>query len=54
MDGVQLQCNNCDDDDDDDEPDIIVHKNKIRTCMLIDVANPGDKNEIKIEAEKVL
>jgi hypothetical protein len=56
--------NNDDDDDDDDDddnnnnnnnkPDIIIHNNKIGTCMLKDVANPGDRNVIKREAEKVL
>jgi hypothetical protein len=62
MDGVQLQCNNCNNsnnsnsnnNNNNNKPDIIIHNNKIRTCMLIDVANPGDRNVIKIEAEKDL
>jgi hypothetical protein len=32
--------------------DIIIHDNKQGTCMSIDVAIPGDRNVIKIEAEK--
>jgi hypothetical protein len=36
------------------KPDIIIHDNEKRTCMLIDVAIPGDRNVIKKEAEKVL
>jgi hypothetical protein len=35
------------------KPDII-HDNKQETCMFIDVANPGDRNVIKKEAEKIL
>jgi hypothetical protein len=38
-----------DDDDDDDD-----NNNIKRTCMLIDVAVPGDRNVIKTEAEKIL
>jgi hypothetical protein len=39
-------------DDDDDDND---NNNNIkRTCMLIDVAVPGDRNVIKKEAEKIL
>jgi hypothetical protein len=34
-------------------PDIIV-KNKDKTCLLIDVAIPSDKNVIQKEAEKKL
>jgi hypothetical protein len=36
------------------KPDIIIHYNKKGTCMLIDVAIPGDRNLIKKEAEKIL
>ena len=36
------------------KPDIIIRYNKKGTCMSIDVANPGDRNVIKKEAEKVL
>ena len=36
------------------KPDIIIRDNGKRTCMLIDVAIPGDRNVIKKEAEKVL
>jgi hypothetical protein len=58
-----------DDDDDNDDiininininnnnnkkPDIIIRDNENRTCMLIDVAIPGDRNVIKKEAEKIL
>jgi hypothetical protein len=34
--------------------DIIIRENEKRTCMLIDVAIPGDRNVIKKEAEKIL
>jgi len=33
---------------------IIIIDNEKRTCMLIDVANTGDRNVIKKEAEKIL
>jgi len=36
------------------KPDIIIRDNEKRTCMLIDVAFPGDRNVIKKEAEKIL
>jgi hypothetical protein len=36
------------------KPDIIIHDNEKRPCMLIDVAIPGDRNVIKKEAEKIL
>jgi hypothetical protein len=36
------------------KPDIIIHDNEKRTCMLLDVAIPGDRNVIKKEAEKIL
>jgi hypothetical protein len=36
------------------KPEIKVNDNKKGTCMLIDVAIPGDRNVIKKEAEKVL
>jgi len=36
------------------KPDIITSDNKQGTCMLIDVAIPGDRNVIKKEAEKIL
>jgi hypothetical protein len=36
------------------KPDIIVGDNEKRTCMLIDVATPGDRNVIKKEAENIL
>ena len=29
------------------KPDIIIRDNEKRICMLIDVANPGDRNVIK-------
>ena len=34
--------------------DIIIHDNKLGTCMLIDAANPGDRTVINKEAEKIL
>jgi hypothetical protein len=34
--------------------DIIIRDNEKRTCMLTDVALPGDRNMIKNEAEKIL
>jgi hypothetical protein len=36
------------------KPDILIWDNKKGTCMLIDVAIPGDGNVIKKEAEKIL
>ena len=36
------------------KPDIIIRDNEKRTCMLIDVAIPGDRNVSKKEAEKIL
>jgi hypothetical protein len=36
------------------EPDTIIRDNQKGTCMLIDVAIPGDRNVIKKEAEKIL
>jgi hypothetical protein len=35
-------------------PDCIMLYNKQGTCMLIDVANPANRNVIKKEAEKIL
>jgi hypothetical protein len=34
-------------------PDIIIRDNKQGTCILIDVAIPGDRNSIKKEGEKI-
>jgi hypothetical protein len=36
------------------KPHIIIRDNEKGTCMLIDVAIPGDRNVIKKEAEKIL
>ena len=36
------------------KPDIIIHDNKQGTCMLIDVAIPGDRNVVKRDAERIL
>jgi len=36
------------------KPEIIIHDDEKRTCMLIDVAISGDRNVIKKEAEKIL
>jgi hypothetical protein len=36
------------------KPDIIIRDNEKGTCMLIDVAIPGDRTPIKKEAEKIL
>ena len=36
------------------KPNIIIRDNEKRTCILIDVANPGDRNVTKKEAEKIL
>ena len=36
------------------KPDIIIRDNKQGTCMLLDVAIPGDRNVVKKEAEKIL
>jgi hypothetical protein len=36
------------------KPDVIIRDNEKRTCILIDVAIPGNRNVIKKEAEKIL
>ena len=36
------------------KPDIIIRDNEKRTCILIDVAIPVDRNVIKKEDEKIL
>jgi len=36
------------------QPDIIIHVNKQGTCMLIDVAIPGEKKVIKKGGGKIL
>jgi hypothetical protein len=36
------------------KPDTIIHDNKKGTCILMDVAIPGDRNVIKKEAEKIV
>jgi hypothetical protein len=36
------------------KPDIVMRNNERGTCMIIDVAIPGDRNVIKKEAEKIL
>jgi hypothetical protein len=36
------------------KPDIIIRDNERRTCTLIDVAIPGDRNVIKKEAKNIL
>jgi hypothetical protein len=36
------------------KPDITIWDNEKGTCMLIDVAIPGDRNVIKKEAENIL
>jgi hypothetical protein len=36
------------------KPHIIIRGNEKGTCMLIDVATPGDRNVIKKEAERIL
>jgi hypothetical protein len=36
------------------KPDIIIRDNEKRTCILIDVAIPGNRNMIKKEAKKIL
>ena len=36
------------------KPDSIIRDNKQGTCMLIDVAIPGDRNVIKKEADIIL
>jgi hypothetical protein len=35
------------------KPNIMIRDNEKGTCMLIDVAIPGDRNVIKKEAEKI-
>jgi hypothetical protein len=36
------------------KPDIIIHDNNKRTCILMEVAIPRDRNMIMKEAEKIL
>jgi hypothetical protein len=36
------------------KPDIVIRDNEKGTCVLIDIAIPGDRNVIKKEAEKIL
>ena len=36
------------------KPDITIRDNEKGTCMLIDVAISGDRNVVKMEAEKIL
>ena len=36
------------------KPDIIIRDNKQGTCVLMDVAIPGNGNVIKKKAEKIL
>jgi hypothetical protein len=36
------------------KPDIIIRDNEERTCMLVDVTIPGDRNVIKKGAEKIV
>ena len=36
------------------KPDIVIRDDEKRTCILIAVAIPGDRNVIKKEAEKIL
>jgi hypothetical protein len=36
------------------KPDILIKNEKDKTCLLIDVAIPSDKNLIQKEAEKKL
>jgi hypothetical protein len=36
------------------KPDIVIRDYEKGTCMLLDVANPGDRNVIRKEAEKIL
>jgi hypothetical protein len=36
------------------KPDIVIRGNEKGTCMLIDVAIPGERNVIQKEAEKIL
>jgi len=38
----------------DIKPDIINRDNEKGTCLLIDVAIPGDRNVMKKETEKIL
>jgi hypothetical protein len=41
-----------DDDDDDNNNNIVIRDYGKGTCMMIDVAIPGDRNVIQKEAEK--
>jgi hypothetical protein len=36
------------------KPDIVIRDYEKRTCMLLDVSIPGDRNVIQKEAEKIL
>jgi hypothetical protein len=43
-----------DNNNNNNKPDIIIRDNNRETCMLIDVAIPGDRNVIKKEVAKIL
>jgi len=43
-----------DNDDDDDDDDNNNNKQKYKTCTLIEVAIPADRNVVQKEAEKKL
>jgi hypothetical protein len=44
--------NNNNNNNNNNRPDIIIKNKKDKTCLLIDVAIPSDKNVIQKEAEK--
>jgi hypothetical protein len=46
--------NNNSNNNNNNRSDIIIKNKKDKTCLLIDVAIPSDKNVIKKEAEKKL
>jgi len=37
----------------DNKPDVLIRDNKKGTCVLIDVAIPGERNVVKKEAEEI-
>ena len=44
--------NNNNNNNNNNKPDIIIRDNEKRTCMLIDVAVPGDRNVIKTKPRR--
>jgi hypothetical protein len=51
---VHFYNNNNNNNNNNNRPDIIIKNQKEKTCTLIDVAIPADRNVVQKEAEKKL